>query len=64
MQNEYAAFIIAAYGISLLALLALAGWIVFEGRQQRRQLAALEARGVRRRSAARAEARAPQEPVA
>jgi heme exporter protein D len=46
-------FIVAAYGVSVVVLGALIGWIVMEGYAQRRRLAELEARGVRRRSAAR-----------
>ena len=50
--GPHASFIWAAYGIVALALAALIGWLAYDGRRLRRQLDALEARGVRRRSAA------------
>lgn len=52
MQNDYFGFIASAYGISALLLVGLALWIVLDARAQRRALAALEDKGVRRRSAA------------
>ncbi len=54
--GQHAAFIIAAYGVTFLAVAALAFVIVEDDRKQRRLLAELEARGIRRRSA-----RAPSE---
>ncbi|HEY9057646.1 MAG TPA: heme exporter protein CcmD [Aurantimonas sp.] len=50
---NYFGFIASAYGVSALALLALALWVFLDARAQRRALKALEARGVRRRSAGR-----------
>jgi heme exporter protein D len=47
----HAGYIIASYVVTVLALAALVGWIVFDGRVLKRRLADLEARGVRRRSA-------------
>ena len=47
----HAGYIIASYLVTVLALAALVGWIVFDGRTLKRRLAELEARGVRRRSA-------------
>lgn len=47
---EHAYFIAAAYGISLLVLAALIGWIVLDRRARTAELASLEAAGVRRRS--------------
>ena len=44
-------FVIAAYGAVAIVLTALIGWTVFDGRRRRAELADLEARGVRRRSA-------------
>ena len=44
-------FILAAYAVTALVLLGLVVWIVVDGRAQRRRIAELEARGVRRRSA-------------
>ena len=52
MLGNHAGFILAAYGIATLVIVVLFLWIVVDGRSQRRQLAELEARGVRRRSAA------------
>ena len=46
-----ATFILAAYGVTFLAVAALAFFIVDDDREQRRILAELEARGIRRRSA-------------
>lgn len=56
MFGEHGFFIIACYGVSALALGALALWIFADGRLVRRRLEELEARGVRRRSAGRADA--------
>jgi heme exporter protein D len=44
------AFVATAYGISALGLLLLAAWILIDQRGRKRELAELEARGVRRRS--------------
>jgi heme exporter protein D len=49
--GQHAAFIIAAYSVTFLAVAALAFFIVEDDRKQRRLLAELEARGIRRRSA-------------
>jgi heme exporter protein D len=49
--GEHAGFILAAYGATIVIVAALIGWIHLDGRAQRRQLADLEARGIRRRSA-------------
>ncbi|MFG1432287.1 heme exporter protein CcmD [Xanthobacter sp. V2C-8] len=43
-------FIAAAYGVSLLGLGLLAAWMLLSYRHERRTLAELEARGLRRRS--------------
>lgn len=50
----HAAFIYAAYGVAFGGLLVLALVLVLDNRAQRRALADLEARGVRRRSDRRA----------
>ncbi|MCP3056629.1 heme exporter protein CcmD [Aurantimonas marianensis] len=50
---NYFGFIASAYGVSALALVGLALWVFLDARAQRRALKALEARGVRRRSAGR-----------
>jgi heme exporter protein D len=49
--GQHAAFIIAAYAVTFVAIAALALFIVEDDRKQRRMLAELEAQGVRRRSA-------------
>jgi heme exporter protein D len=50
--GPHAIFILAAYAVTFLAVGALAFFIVEDDRKQRRILAELEARGIRRRSAA------------
>jgi heme exporter protein D len=50
MFGNHAGFIFAAYGLTILVVAVLFVWIVVDGRSQRRQLADLESRGVRRRS--------------
>jgi heme exporter protein D len=47
-------FVLAAYLVTAVVLAGMLLWIGLDGRAQRRRLAELEARGVRRRSAARA----------
>ncbi len=49
--GPHAAIIVACYALVALVLLALIGWLVADGRRLARQLAALEERGIRRRSA-------------
>ena len=49
------AFIVWAYGLAILAVAALVAWILIDYRVQVKALADLEARGLRRRSRARAE---------
>lgn len=44
-------FVAAAYGVSALVIAALVGWILADQAARRRELADLEKRGVRRRSA-------------
>jgi heme exporter protein D len=51
--GAHAGFILAAYLLAAGVLIAMVAWIVIDGRAQRRRIADLEARGVRRRSAAR-----------
>ena len=50
-MSGHAGFIAAAYLATAAVLAGLVGWIVADGRILRRRLAALEARGIRRRSA-------------
>jgi len=49
--GPHAIFILAAYGVTFVAVTALALAIVADDRKQRRLLADLERRGIRRRSA-------------
>jgi heme exporter protein D len=44
-------FIAAAYGLTGLVLAGMVAWLVIDGRGLARRLQALDARGVRRRSA-------------
>jgi len=53
MISAHAAYVAAAYGVSFLVIAALAGWILLDQRARRRELAALEAAGIRRRSDSR-----------
>ncbi len=50
---SHLAFVSIAYGATALTLLALILWVLLDQRARRADLAELEARGVRRRSAAR-----------
>jgi heme exporter protein D len=50
-MSAYFGYIAGSYGATALALIGLAAAILRDDRRQRRQLAALEAQGVRRRSA-------------
>ena len=57
--GPHASFILAAYGFTFVAVAALVCFIVADDRKQRRLLAALEARGIRRRSTGSARAAKP-----
>jgi heme exporter protein D len=48
--SAHALYVTAAYAASAVVLAALIGWILMDGRARRRDLAALEAEGIRRRS--------------
>jgi heme exporter protein D len=48
--GPHADFIVAAYGIAVLVVAALIGWVALDHRAQRRSLERLEARGITRRS--------------
>jgi heme exporter protein D len=48
---SHAGFIAAAYIATALVLAALVAWVVVDGRVQKKRLADLEARGIKRRSA-------------
>ena len=49
--SDHAGFILAAYCIAAVVLVGLIAYVVADGRAQRRRLAELESRGIRRRSA-------------
>ena len=49
--GPHAVYIWSCYAIVAAAMGLLIGWLILDGRQQRRLLAEFEARGVRRRSA-------------
>jgi heme exporter protein D len=48
--GPYAAFIVAAYSLTTVVVVALILWVLLDYRAQRKLLADLEARGVTRRS--------------
>lgn len=48
--GPHAGFILAAYGVALLVLIVLIGWIALDYRSQRRRVAELESQGITRRS--------------
>ena len=48
--GPHAAFIVASYVMAALVVLGLIAWVIADFRAQRRVLADLEARGMRRRS--------------
>ena len=48
--GPHAAFILAAYGVTLLVVLVLIAWVAIDYRSQRRRVAELESQGVTRRS--------------
>ena len=48
--GPHAAFVWAAYGAAAVVLVALALWLMLDGRRQQRLIDEIEARGVRRRS--------------
>jgi heme exporter protein D len=49
-MTAHAFYVTAAYGVSALAIGALIAWAVLDSRARRREMAELEAAGVRRRS--------------
>lgn len=50
--GPHAAFIWACYAAALVVIVAMIVWLAHDGRRQARRIAELEARGIRRRSAA------------
>lgn len=51
----HAAYVVASYGIATVTVLVLILWVLADGRSRRRELQALEAAGIRRRSASAGE---------
>ena len=49
-MTAHALYVTAAYGVSALAIAGLIAWALFDSRARRREMADLEASGVRRRS--------------
>lgn len=49
-MSAHALYVAAAYGITAIALAGLVGWILLDQRARNRELAELDAAGVRRRS--------------
>lgn len=49
--GDHGGFIVAAYLAATIVVVGLIGWTILDGRALKRQLADLEARGIRRRSA-------------
>ncbi|WP_438751411.1 heme exporter protein CcmD [Pararhizobium sp. O133] len=47
----HTAYVLASYGIAAVTVLSLILWVLVDGRSRRRELQALEAAGIRRRSA-------------
>lgn len=47
---SHLAYVIAAYGVTVVALLLVIGWILLDQRLQKAELKRLEAQGIRRRS--------------
>ena len=48
--GPHADFIIAAYAVAALVLVAMVGWVMLDYRAQKQKLAQLESQGVTRRS--------------
>ncbi|MBP1858522.1 heme exporter protein CcmD [Rhizobium herbae] len=48
---SHTAYVVASYGIAALTVVALILWVWTDGRARRRELQALDAAGIRRRSA-------------
>jgi heme exporter protein D len=49
-MSVHALYVTAAYAASVVVLAALVGWILFDNRARKRELAELDSDGVRRRS--------------
>ncbi|MBO9100181.1 MULTISPECIES: heme exporter protein CcmD [unclassified Rhizobium] len=53
---DHAFYVYGSYGFAALTVIALISWTWIDGRLRRRELAALEASGIRRRSQRKKEA--------
>lgn len=51
--SGHTGFVFAAYAITTVVLVGITAWILLDGRRLKQRISELEARGVRRRSAAR-----------
>lgn len=49
-MNAHALYVTAAYAITAVTLAGLVGWVLLDQRARKRELAELEAAGIRRRS--------------
>jgi heme exporter protein D len=49
-MSVHALYVTAAYGVTAIALAGLIVWVLLDQRARRRELAELEAAGIRRRS--------------
>jgi heme exporter protein D len=49
-MSAHALYVTAAYGITGVVLAGLIGWVLLDQRARKRELAELEAAGIRRRS--------------
>ncbi|MCX7303029.1 MAG: heme exporter protein CcmD [Hyphomicrobiales bacterium] len=49
-MTAHGLYVAAAYGVSALAITGLIAWILLDSRARRREMAQLEADGMRRRS--------------
>ncbi len=43
--GQYAPYVLSSWGVVVLALSLLTGWILYDGRRLKRRLAAIESRG-------------------
>jgi heme exporter protein D len=49
--SAHVGFVVAAYAAAALVFVGLVAWLILDGRRLNARLVALEARGIRRRSA-------------
>jgi heme exporter protein D len=58
--GPHAAFIVGAYAVAILIVVALISWVLIDNRRQRQILSELEAKGISRRSETRRSERSPE----